>query len=134
MPGDEYKSMRPFQHAADRSARMSVWTGAVVAVAAMAGVEIAAGSITRAALAERAGVVAMRTIGSAKITGIDSATGLGWTAVALMLVVVARRTLGPKKLVADTSTVEIPSNQRHHWLRLRRRSSISYRSGGLYGP
>ncbi|MBK8266911.1 MAG: hypothetical protein IPK83_00830 [Planctomycetes bacterium] len=113
---------------------MSIWTGAVVAVAAMAGVEIAADSFTRAALAERAGAVAIRTIGSVRITGIDSATGLGWTAAALMLVVVARRALSPRKLVADAAQVESIAVSHLHWHQLRRSSSISYRSGGLYGP
>lgn len=135
MLADEYKSPRAFHRRLNCAVRATAWAVAVVVFAAVAGLEITAGTLLRTSSADRAGIAIVRGFSPpVGLSGLDSATGLGWTAAAMALALISRRwVLSPR--ISSTLLCPIESSgaadQRHV---IRRRSSISFRSGGLYGP
>lgn len=106
----------------------------MVVTAAIVGLDLAALAHARIGMADRASVATIRTFGTVKAVGLESATGLGWTAAALIFLIVARRGFwshgrsGLPRVALFRSVTSRPC------LALQRKIAISYHVGGLYGP
>ncbi len=107
---------------------------ALVVTAAIVGVDLAAVVHARIGMADRAAVATIRTFGTVKAVGLESATGLGWTAAALILLIVARRGFWSHERSGLSRVAMFKPATGRPSLALLRKIAISYHVGGLYGP
>lgn len=128
------RSCEAFERAARRSNTLRRWAAAtVVAGTALVGVDFTRSAFGGFSSSDRL-IVVTRALGQSNAGGLDSATGLGWTAAVLALILISRRSLGRLTLHKVRLIVANSARQARPWLMLRRRIAISHRAGGLYGP
>lgn len=121
--------------ASSAAPRAAAFSAAVVALVALLGADVAA--IRSHALGGMygSGAPAVRAIGPAKSLQLPVALGLGWATAALvaLLLLLRRSTRDLNPVVVDSSPLLGFLNPSAAGL-LRRKCSISYHIGGLYGP
>ncbi|MBX3394418.1 MAG: hypothetical protein KF841_03525 [Phycisphaerae bacterium] len=128
------RSCEAFDRAARRSDSLRRWAAAtVLAGTALVGVDFARSAFGGFGSSDRL-IVVTRALGQSNAGGLDSATGLGWTAAVLALILICGRSLGRLTRHAVRFVVADPARQTRPWLTLSRRIAISHRAGGLYGP
>lgn len=114
--------------------RITALSSALLVVAAVIGSESLASAASPIYAGDRISVVAVRTLAAARAGGLESATGLGWTAMAIFAVLLIRR-VAIQSQMSEALPVRIQSVQAASMLsRQRRKHFQSSRSGGLYGP
>ena len=115
--------------------RLATVSSAMLVVAAVVGVDVGLTAASASSLVERGAIVAARSVSVARVSGLESATGLGWTAFAILAVLLVRRVSLPTAAKAPLSPIRLHAPRIDSILaRQRRKQSISSRSGGLYGP
>ncbi|MCG8405047.1 MAG: hypothetical protein MI923_07620 [Phycisphaerales bacterium] len=130
LPLEMYVSQMP---TSEKPIRASALSGAVIALAAVVGIDCAVSASAIRSAHDTTGAV-VRTIVPCNPSLLSAGTGLSWTVAALILFFLLRRVPS----IASTVKVvhcspDLPSP--HDALSLlRRRHTISYHLGGLYGP
>ena len=117
----------------EKAVRAFVWPGTVVALVALIGVDCAMAGRTVAERSHKSATISVRSMAPAVIAARASTTRLVVAgATLLFLLLLSRHTscLGQRSIAAQ------PSGATGIWRPLlqRRKRSISYHTGGLYGP
>jgi hypothetical protein len=117
----------------EKAGRAFVWPGTVVALVALIGVDCAVASRTVADRGHKSATIAVRSMAPAVMATRATTTRLVLAgATLLFLLLLSRHTscLGQRSIALQ------PSGATHAWRPLlqRRKRSISYYTGGLYGP
>jgi hypothetical protein len=114
----------------DKLARLPVWPGVLVAIVALVGVhQVAAGS-----RGHRAAAMAVRVATPSNAVVLAQVSGLTWAVAALaVLLLLGRQVRSIRPQVAPALFVPLAGRA---WAALlpRRKTSISYHTGGLHGP
>lgn len=114
--------------------RLTALSSALLVVAAAIGAESLATGASPIHSGDRFSVAAVRTLAVARTGGLESATGLGWTAMAIFAVLLIRR-VAIQSQMSETLPVRMQTVRVASMVsRQRRKHSQTSRSGGLYGP
>ncbi|HWL92683.1 MAG TPA: hypothetical protein VNT79_04040 [Phycisphaerae bacterium] len=108
--------------------------GSLILIAAVLGTDVATITLTGLNLRDRSANAQTRSFSAPMPGGLDSATGLGWTAAALVFVVLARRIYWTKSSVDSHAARYAPITSIRKHANRPRKVSLSFHTGGLYGP
>jgi hypothetical protein len=118
----------------DKPARLAVWPGVLVAVVALVGVHQVAAASVAGPRGHRAAALAVRVATPGNAVVLAQVSGLTWAvAVLAVLLLLGRQVRSIRPRVAPAELVPLAGQA---WAALlpRRKTSISYHTGGLLGP
>jgi hypothetical protein len=118
----------------DKTARASLWSGTVVALVALIGVDCAVIARTTADRGHKSAIIAVRSVAPAAMAARTTTARLvlaGATSLLILLLLNRQVSCLPQKLIV--APLRAPSTQTRP-PRLLRKAGLAYHTGGLYGP
>ena len=117
----------------DKTARASLWSGTVVALVALIGVDCAVVARTTADRGHKSAIIAVRSIAPAAMAARTTTTKLVLVSTSLLVLLFLSRQVSclPQK---PTLAPALARSPRPRPPRQPRKTTLAYHTGGLYGP